>query len=455
MQMQPHTLTTQLGTLPGALGMHAMQPSMVGNQETVPAAHTNFISADAESQINEMIARAEIDHRSGAIMILHFSNLAMIINAYGHDMSEQVVRDIMGRTQFVLSPKDTCFRIQRDQILVCVANAYPEDSEHLARRMTNIIQNYGRETYLSSALHVMANISSVHFPSECKNAKDALDKAYAALNSAQESIYRPYAIAKLQADQCRQQMGLASYLFTAYQEKRLRMAWQPVVSAANGEVSHYEALLRVKGNNGKISSAGALIPVAEKMGLIDTIDDMVMENIVRELRASPNVSIAFNVSNVTTENHLWLDKLHELIDETPEIASRMMVEITETATQRDLRRVAYFVACLQSMGCSVALDDFGSGYTSFRQLKALSVDYIKIDGVFIRDIAQNADSRFFVKTMLDFIKGFGLKSVAEFVENGEVAKILMDMGVDYLQGYYLGKPANTRTWLNEGEYKAD
>lgn len=408
-----------------------------------------------EQILDGLIQQSERDNGSGAVLLVHFTNLAMIINAYGHDMSEQVVREILARIEFVLTSKDKVVRCQRDQLLVCVANAWPEDSEQLARRITNIVQNYGRETYLSSALHVMVSISSVHFPSETKNARDALDKSFTATHSSLDSVYRPYSLARLQADQARQQMGLASYLFTAYREKRLRMAWQPVVSTATGNIAHYEALLRIKGNNGKISSAGALIPVAEKMGLIDTIDEMVMDIVVKELRHDPHVSLAFNVSNNTTENHLWLDRLQTLIDETPDIASRLVIEITETAAQRDLRRVAYFVACLQSMGCQVALDDFGSGYTSFRQLKALSVDYVKIDGVFIRDIAHNADSRFFVKTMLDFIKGFGLKSVAEFVENGEVVKILMDLGVDYLQGYYLGKPANTRTWLNEGEYKAE
>ena len=104
------------------------------------------------------------------------------------------------------------------------------------------------------------------------------------------------------------------------------------------------------------------------------------------------------------------------------------------------------------MGCQVALDDFGSGYTSFRQLKALSVDMVKIDGAFIKDLTDNSDNRFFVKTLLDFTKGFGLQSVAEFVEKGETAKMLMELGVDYMQGYYFGKPENYRSWLNKGEY---
>jgi len=115
----------------------------------------------------------------------------------------------------------------------------------------------------------------------------------------------------------------------------------------------------------------------------------------------------------------------------------------------DLKHSARFCAEVQAMGCMIALDDFGSGYTSFRQLQALPIDYVKIDGVFIRDLTDNADSRLFVKTMLDFIRGFGLKSVAEYVENGEIAKMLMELGVDYLQGYYLGKPSNTRPWSKE------
>ncbi|MGE0754287.1 MAG: EAL domain-containing protein, partial [Alphaproteobacteria bacterium] len=296
---------------------------------------------------------------------------------------------------------------------------------------------------------------SVNFPLETASACDALDKAYAAVNSLQSIPCRTYEMTKAEADVSRQQMGLANYLLKAYKEDRLRLAYQPVIESKTGKTAHYEALLRLISHTGKISSAGALIPVAEKMGLIDIIDTMVMEKVIQELRNSPNVTLALNVSNETTENSTWLEKAAALLKETPEIAPRLIVELTETAIHRDLRRTAYFVASLQSMGCQVALDDFGSGYTSFRQLKALSVDMVKIDGIFIKDIAHSADNQFFVKTLLDFAQGFGLKTVAEFVENGEITKILMELGVDYMQGYYFGKPENCRVWLNDGEYKAD
>jgi diguanylate cyclase (GGDEF)-like protein len=450
-----------------------MQPRESFSTTSIPSTHS--LSASALSQFNPntvtesmayqeqttlsdalqaAIEQSRSQHSSGALLMVHITNLAMIINGYGHDVAEQVVQDILSRIQAILSKNDYIERTARDQFAIITLNTNAEECERLGIRISNIMQNYGRDKYATAALHVLGIISSALFPDEGSNAPDTLDKAYTALHATTDQTYRPYRIAQEEADQCRQQMGLASYLHSAFRENRLRLAWQPILDAKAHKIAHHEALLRIRSNNGKISSAGPLIPVAEKMGLIEDIDALVMEMVVAELRRSKNASFAFNVSNVTTESHLWLDKLTKLVAETPEIGPRMMVEITETAVQRDLRKVAYFVAAIQSLGAQVALDDFGSGYTSFRQLKALSVDIVKIDGVFIKDIATNSDSRFFVKTLMDFANGFGLKTVAEFVENGEIAKILLDMGIDFLQGYYLGKPENTRSWLADGEYKA-
>jgi len=412
-----------------------------------------FYSADFINVLEKSIQQVIDEHTSGALLLVSVNNLSMIINAYGHDTSEIVIHDLIKMIEALLSPDDIVQRLQRDQLGIILANRYPEDTLAIAQRIHNTIQNFGRDNFATAGLYIIGTIGSVNFPTETAGAHDALDKAYVALHSQQSSPHHTFDMTRREADHCRQQMGLANYLFKAYKEKRLRLAYQPIIESKTGKTMHYEALLRLIGQTGKISSAGALIPVAEKMGMIDIIDTMVMEMVIEELRNAPNVSIAFNVSNMTTENALWLEKLSQLVKETPEIAPRLIVEITETAVHRDLRRTAFFVASIQSLGCLVALDDFGSGYTSFRQLKALSVDIVKIDGVFIKDIAQSADNRFFVKTLLDFAQAFGLETVAEFVENGEIAKILMEMGINYMQGYYFGKPANYREWLSEGEYK--
>lgn len=405
--------------------------------------------------LENSIKQVTQDNSSGALMLVSISNLAMIIGAYGHDTSECVMQDLTRMIKAILNEKDHVVRIQRDQLAIILMDRYPEDSSALAQRVHNIVVNFGRDNFATASLHVIGVIGTINFPAETANASDALDKAYAAVHSMQSLPCRTYEMTKSEADASRQQMGLANYLLRAYKEDRLRLAYQPVIESKTGKTAHYEALLRLISHTGKISSAGGLIPVAEKMGLIDIIDTMVMEKVITELRNAPNVILAMNVSNETTENSAWLEKIAALIKETPEVAPRLIVELTETAIHRDLRRTAFFVASLQSMGCQVALDDFGSGYTSFRQLKALSVDMVKIDGIFIKDIAHSADNQFFVKTLLDFAQGFGLTTVAEFVENGEITKILLEMGVDYMQGYYFGKPENHRTWLSEGEYKAD
>lgn len=430
-----------------------MNPELVGQSLNFPGC--NFYPSDFINILETSIQSVIKNHSSGSLLLVSITNLAMIISAYGHDTSEIVMHDLTKMIEAILSEGDTIQRLQRDQLGIILTGGYPEDAANLAQRIHNIIQNFGRDSFATASLHIIGVIGSVSFPLETASAHDALDKAYVAVNSLQSVPIRTYEMTRREADYSRQQMGLANYLLKAYKEKRLRLAYQPVINTKTGKTAHYEALLRLINQSGKISSAGALIPVAEKMGLIDIIDTMVMELVIEELRHSLDVTLAFNVSNFTTENPLWLDRLSQLLTDTPDISSRLIVEITETAVHRDLRRTAFFVASLQSMGCSVALDDFGSGYTSFRQLKALSVDMVKIDGVFIKDLVHSADNRFFVKTLLDFSQGFGLQTVAEFVENGEIAKTLMSMGVDYMQGYYFGKPENHRTWLNEGEYKSE
>jgi len=416
---------------------------------------SNFYPPEFVSQLEQIIQKTVSDHSSGALVLLSVTNLAMIINAYGHDTSEVVMRDLIKMIEATLPPGILIKRLQRDQLGIVLTNSYPEDTAGTTMRLHTLTQNFGRDSFATASLHLIAVVGSVNFPLETASAHDALDKAYVAINSVQNAPCRTFEMTRREADLSRQQMGLANYLLKAFKEERLRLAFQPVIEAKTGKTAHYEALFRLISSTGKISSGGALIPVAEKMGLIDLIDTLVMQLVIEELRRSTDVTLAFNVSNLTTENPAWLDQISQLIKETPEIASRLVVELTETAVHRDLRRTAFFVASLQSLGCQVALDDFGSGYTSFRQLKALSVDMVKIDGIFIKDLAHSADNRFFVKTLLDFATAFGLKTVAEFVENGEIAKILMEMGVDFLQGYYFGKPENHRTWLNEGEYKSE
>lgn len=390
----------------------------------------------------------------GVFMLLAVNNLAMIINGYGFEASEKVLLDIKKTISDMLGIDDYVERIHRDQFGIILADCDRAGAEQRALAMKNAIQKITLQHEVGP-LHVTTSIGSVCFPNPAASVADALDKAYIALSNNNNLVFSAFEETDYDSEKSRQQMALANYLHDAISENRLRLAFQPIIRAKTGEVGHYESLLRIVDKDGKISSAGPLIPVAERMGLIEIIDRLVVEKVVEELKHHPTVELAFNISSVTTGNPEWVRYLASLLNDDLSIASRMIVEITETAAQRDLRETAYFVASVQALGCQVSLDDFGSGYTSFRQLKALSVDMLKIDGAFIRDLVDNADNRFFVKTLLDFTSGYGLHTVAEFVESGEIAKMLMELGVEYMQGYYFSQPLNYRPWLNEGEYEPE
>lgn len=406
--------------------------------------------------LDHAIKLARSHQTDGALLVFHLDNLAMILSAYGHEICENIMAQIQHDISTLVGTTDMVARLQRDEIGIIIHQTNPEDIAQLAERIECHVRQMGCYSPYGS-LHMVCSTGMIMFPMQAITAQEALDRLFISrhVRAARSSHDATSMDMDRSADMNRHEMGLAHYLSKAIQEHRLRLAFQPIVCAQTGAIAHYEALLRMVSDDGKISSAGALIPIAERMGMIDTIDDTVLRMVVEELRRDPHVHLALNVSNMTTHNSKWLASFASYMQETPDIAPRLIVEITETAAQRDLRQTALFVADIQSHGAQVALDDFGSGYTSFRQLKTLSVDIVKIDGAFVRDLVDNADNRFFVKTLLEFTNGFGLKSVAEFVENGEVAKMLMELGVHYLQGYYLGKPETRRAWLSGGEYSKD
>ncbi len=406
--------------------------------------------------LDHAIKLARSGQHDGALLVFHLDNLAMILSGYGHAVCESIMAQIQHDISAIVGTTDVVARLQRDEIGIILGQTSAQETSQLAERIESHVRRMGNDS-VHGSLHIVCSTGVVMFPMQAITAQEALDKLFISrhVRSARSSHDAGLLDTQHNADISRHEMGLAHYLSKAIEENRLRLAFQPIVCAKTGTIGHYEALLRMISDDGKISSAGALIPIAERMGMIDIIDDKVLRMVVEELRRAPNVHLALNVSNMTTQNPKWLKLFGDLMNETPDIAPRLIVEITETAAQRDLRQTALFVADVQSHGAMVALDDFGSGYTSFRQLKSLSVDIVKIDGAFVRDLVDNADNRFFVKTLLEFTNGFGLKSVAEFVETGEVAKMLMELGVHYLQGYYLGRPETRRAWLSGGEYSKD
>ena len=232
----------------------------------------------------------------------------------------------------------------------------------------------------------------------------------------------------------------------ALRDDRLLFAFQPVVCATTGKVDYFECLLRMREPEGGIVAGGEFITAIEQLGFIGFIDGYVLKQTVQELSNYPEIRLGLNISSLTACDGRWLRSLILLIRSQPDLARRLIVEITETAALQDIEEAARFVDALQHTGCRVALDDFGAGHTSLRQLQILAVDTVKIDGSLIRDISEHEEKRLLLHDLLALIRSLGFTTVAEGVETAEDAATVRAEGIGYLQGYHLGPPTIERTW---------
>lgn len=241
--------------------------------------------------------------------------------------------------------------------------------------------------------------------------------------------------------------SLAEAVEQALRHDRLLFAFQPVVCAATGQVDYFECLLRMRDAERGLVTCGEFIAAVEQSGLIGLIDRQILCKVVAELAGYPAVKLGLNISGLTVCDRDWLRLVIGMLRSEPELARRLVFEITETAALDNLAESARCVGALRDLGCRVALDDFGAGYTSLRQLQMLPVDTVKIDGSLVRGLHESRESRVFLRHLVDLAHGFGLRTIGECVETADEAALLRAEGVGYLQGFYCGRPSIERRWL--------
>ncbi|PPR08488.1 MAG: hypothetical protein CFH44_01014, partial [Proteobacteria bacterium] len=197
----------------------------------------------------------------------------------------------------------------------------------------------------------------------------------------------------------------------------------------------------------KLGSPIYFIEAAENFGLAQSLDIKVLERCFKHhkdlINQGKDCMLSINISGISLGDEMVLNALKTLVKKEQPVTDKIIIEVTETAAMRDEQKAKQFVAELHNLGFKFALDDFGSGYSSFYYLKNLDVDYIKIDGEFIKNIDNSPEDRHFVKALTDLAKGLNVEIIAEFVENQTHVNILKEMGVDYMQGYHISKPIDS------------
>jgi diguanylate cyclase (GGDEF)-like protein len=384
----------------------------------------------------------------GAYLQVAVDTLSMIHDAYDGPTADTAVLALGQRIERSIRASDIVGRVAVDGFGVVVSNCPGDQIATVANKLLAACHDAPVVT-ASGPIHLKVSIGGVAFPDVGQTAHDVMTQAEVARRDARQGQGIPFVRYECSAEQrrdSREHVEIAERVMRALRNNRLVFAYQPIVAARGHAVKHHECLLRMVENDGSITAAAKFMPVIERLGLIRDVDRYVLESAVRELHEHKEASYAINVSALTANDRSWLRLMFALLRNAGDVAERLIVEITETMALQDIEETANFVAQVRDLGCKVALDDFGAGYTSFRHLKSLAVDTVKIDGTFVRGIAENVDNQLFVRTLLGLAKGFDLGTIAECVETEADAEALSEQGVDLLQGYFFGQPSIEPPW---------
>ncbi len=400
---------------------------------------------------NAVYLREALDHalafskrhsNEGMFLVVGIDNLSLINNALGHSAADAVIVEVARRLQQQLSVSDIHGRLGGDHFGI-VANLFAiRNEKQFLEDILASINATPIETE-QGKVGVTVSIGVTHFPKDGSTAHDIMARAELALQAAKRSgrnCVAPYRNNLHPVTSNNYNLCVSEEVRNALRNDRFCLAFQPIVSSQTKQAFFHECLARIRRPDGTTLAAGSFIQAAEQMGLMREIDDHICRLAVEQLSENPELRLAVNVSGFNVGNGNWLANLRGLLQDHPKTAQRLIIEITETAALSDIREATQFVHQLRDMGCVVALDDFGAGYTSYRQLRLLPVNMVKIDGTFVQGVSTNVGNQLFVRTLVELASGFGLDTIAECVENKEDAEMLARFGVTFLQGLYFGRP---------------
>ncbi|CAH1670309.1 Bifunctional diguanylate cyclase/phosphodiesterase [Hyphomicrobiales bacterium] len=379
--------------------------------------------------------------RPVVVLVAAIDELARLNDDFGHEATDEIISTVQERLRSVTRRRDHLVRYAGNSFALLLAGCPQDQIGAAARRFIKVVAQSAIETARGIAL-VRLRVGAACAPELGTHGAGLLAAAEGALATARAGAIDTVVTAKprQQRDTAADQVGFDIQALAALNERRVRLALQPVVATGTREPAFHEALLRVgHGATGLYFSSAELIPMLERRGLVRLFDHRVLELAMDMLRDDPALSLSVNVSPRSLTDSEWFDAFVACTSTAPNEASRLIVEVTETATIENPARVAKLLGRIKAQGARIAIDDFGAGHTSLRHLRAFPIDILKIDGAFTQNLRRSTDDRFYVRTLIDLAGHLGVETVAEWVDDEVQAAMLRDWGVTYLQGHLFGQ----------------
>ncbi len=401
-----------------------------------------------EQSLESAVFQARNQHYASALLYIDLDQFKVINDTEGHAIGDRFLMSIANKLRQAVMPENILARISSDEYAILIENTCTKEATAIAESLRRIIDEY-RFVSSNKKYHIGASIGVALIEhSDEITASEALARAAQACFEAKthgRNMVHLFSHNDKESHIIRRAVDWVPRIRDAIAHDRLCMHFQPVIDVASGKVYGHEALIRMLDHDGSLISPDNFIPVAERMGLIHDIDLWVVNHAIEMLQQLPgqydHLSLNINLSIYAFQDPALLTLVRDKLAATGVDARRITFEITETAATGSYAQTRKMINQLRELGCCFALDDFGSGFSSFNYIKQFPVDYLKIDGSFIRNLVYDPVDQQLVKSMIDVARTLDKKIVAEYVENEEILELLREYGVNLAQGNHIGLPA--------------
>lgn len=367
----------------------------------------------------------------------------VINDTFGHPKGDEVLREVSQIIRRHGRDKDGLCRIGGDEFAVLLRDVKPEDIHTIANRFQNDIGQYSFKSG-TQTVNLGCSIGVSFIDGSSERAEEYLMQADVALYVAKRRgrnkvhVYNPN---DSEGDELRDSVDWSRKIRMAMSDDRMVLHVQPILDIGANEVAYFEMLIRMQDEQGELVMPGHFIPALENTGEMVALDRWVIERGISMLKAHPQLKkIAINLSAQTYKDESLVPMIRECIGHYEVDPKAVVFELTESASLFNIQATRRVVDELHEIGCAFAIDDFGSGFSSFAYLKELPADFIKLDGSFIRNLDNDKVDQMVVRSIIEVVKTLGRKTVAEFVENNKILQFLSAYGVDYAQGYHISRP---------------
>lgn len=394
----------------------------------------------------EDAVRASLETRSqGAILFLDLDRFRDVNELSGHHVGDQLLRLVADVLHSAFSDDCIVTRLGGDEFALLLVGHSEVQAIEVASRIEYLLRDISLS--VGGRRHrAVASIGIAMYPLHGDTPAKAMASADFAMYQAKGKSGQRWhllSVTSNRKEELKQRVYWVERLRDALENDSFVLMAQPIMRLEDNSISHYEVLVRLRGEDGQLITPGHFIPVAERSGQIVALDRWVLKHSLVALRQlqDQGYHLAVNLSGPSLHDDSLQGYLEQELADSGAKPDHLILEVTETAAVTDFTTAQRILESIRKLGCQVALDDFGAGFSSFHYLAQLPADYIKIDGSFIKKLVESPEDQLIVRAIADIASGFGKQSIAEFVEREETLAILREFGITYAQGYYLSPPA--------------